>query len=134
MGLCTTFTRLIALTSLVVLSCVRTERIEAKSGEEVVLSVTTKQKFLSCHFVGPNRKDEDSSFFMISGVKYENDRIVNSHFGSNQDGEYQCTLKITSVQEKDNGRWIVNLLSDAAATGGVQRKIHKSFIVTVAGA
>jgi len=73
------------------------ESVEVREGEEAILTCTTPSDILFCTFRSPT----DETYIMSPDIPYENGRIV--YHGDNP--KKDCGLKITNVQEIDNGEW-----------------------------
>jgi len=70
--------------------------IQVKQGEEALLSCDTKESILFCTFTSPTGE----SFNMIPDLKYKN-RYEFHGVNTQED----CGIKITDVQDEDNGDW-----------------------------
>jgi len=97
------------------------ESVEVREGEEAILTCTTPSDILFCTFRSPT----DETFIMSPDIPYENGRIV--YHGDNP--KKDCGLKITNVQEIDNGEWRCLL---TARVEEQVKKGEKTALITVA--
>jgi len=97
------------------------ESVEVREGEEAILTCTTPSDILFCTFRSPT----DETYIMSPDIPYENGRIV--YHGDNP--KKDCGLKITNVQEIDNGEWRCLL---TARVEEQVKKGEKTALITVA--
>jgi len=96
------------------------ENLEIQKGEEMILVCTADVQALACVFRGP----KSQSYSMIKGAKYDNDRVQQYALD-----EKDCGMKISSVEEDDNGEWECSVTGKGAASGNLEE--GKGFINVV---
>ena len=68
-----------------------------RTGDEAKLSCTTSSDIQFCAFTAP----DGTNFFLKKNIPYEGGRITYA----GEDESTDCSVKIASVEEKDNGEW-----------------------------
>jgi len=77
--------------------CQAQQSIEVRTGDEAKLSCTTSSDIQFCAFTAP----DGTNFFLKKNIPYEGGRITYA----GEDESTDCSVKIASVEEKDNGEW-----------------------------
>jgi len=132
MGSSSNFLSLISILSLI-LSGVKGEpaRISDKSagvGGELELKCVAAQEFSQCMFRNP----EGQNLFMFPQTELEDGRIQNVAFGLNDlTGNHECSLRINTVEDKDNGLWECAVVSRTPDNKQVSLTEHFKVVVAV---
>lgn len=72
------------------------KEVTVKEGDEVQLTCSSDVEALGCTFTTPS----GVPYLMLKGASYENGRIVQTDLDPKD-----CAMKITDIQEIDNGEW-----------------------------